>query len=331
MFEKIFGIFRKKKSTEFSAEMPGDTDDDMFDMGDTGMEDDFDADTISLETGMSDGGFSGSSSEGGMADSDPQFGDTFGDLDTGGGMGVPGLDLDEESEPGLGGLEEPITPPPEIEQPVEEDLYAAPAPKGRKKGLLVTVAVVVVAMIVGFFLATPASIEMISRAISSEPTVQEQLETLVVENAGLDKNLKAYRSVGTMEEILVIKAEIKKRGEMSAEIERIEAKTADRPAVEERLDRVDVRLDQAKRGLIIQRGTLANVQKSLKQIEARSTYLISSTRLHLEQIEEASAKSEELKARLDDKRIEKAEAEAMASSYIQQGVIQTAFEALSPL
>ena len=52
MFEKIFGIFRKKKKDDFSTEIPGDTDEDMFDLGDSEMGDDFDADTISLETGM---------------------------------------------------------------------------------------------------------------------------------------------------------------------------------------------------------------------------------------------------------------------------------------
>ena len=55
MFEKIFGIFRKRKKADVSQQIPGDTGEDVFGVGDTGMEEDFDAETISLETGMSDG------------------------------------------------------------------------------------------------------------------------------------------------------------------------------------------------------------------------------------------------------------------------------------
>ena len=330
MFEKIFGIFRKKKKDDFSTEIPGDTDEDMFDLGDSEMGDDFDADTISLETGMSDGDFSGSSG-GGMAESDPELGDSFGDLESpGDDVGIGMLDLGEDSAPGIGGLEEPVTPPPEVE-PMEEEPFAVPAPKKSKKGLLVTVGIVVVGLLVGFLVSAPASIEAIKRATSGEPTIQEQLGALVAENADLKKKLEVYRSVGTMEEILAIKTEVEKREEMSAEIKKIAAKIADRSAAEDRLDRATSRLNQVRRGLIIQQGTFANVEKSLKQIEARNNYLISSTRMHLDQIEEAAAKSEELRARLDSERVKDAEAAAMMSRDIQQEVERTAFEALSSL
>jgi len=330
MFEKIFGIFRKKKKDDFSAEIPGDTDEEMFDLGDSEMEDDFDADTISLETGMSDGDFSGSSG-GGMAESDPEFGDSLGDLESpGDDVGIGMLDLEEDSAQGIGGLEEPVTPPPEVE-PMEEEPFAVPAPKRSKKGLLVTVGIVVVGLLVGFLLSSPASIEAIKRATSSEPTIQEQLGALTAENADLKKKLEVYRSVGTMEEILATKAEIKKREEISADIKKIAAKIADRSAAEDRLDRATSRLNQVRRGLIIQQGTFANVEKSLKQIEARNNYLISSTRMHLDQIEEDAAKSEELRARLDSERVKDAEAAAMMSRDIQQEVERTAFEALSSL
>jgi len=217
MFEKIFGIFRKKKKDDFSAEIPGDTDEEMFDLGDSEMEDDFDADTISLETGMSDGDFSGSSG-GGMAESDPEFGDSLGDLESpGDDVGIGMLDLEEDSAQGIGGLEEPVTPPPEVE-PMEEEPFAVPAPKRSKKGLLVTVGIVVVGLLVGFLLSSPASIEAIKRATSSEPTIQEQLGALTAENADLKKKLEVYRSVGTMEEILATKAEIKKREEISGHL-----------------------------------------------------------------------------------------------------------------
>jgi hypothetical protein len=152
-----------------------------------------------------------------------------------------------------------------------------------------------------------------------------------VDSEELNKKLQIYRSVGTMEEILAIKAELKRREEIVADLERLEAKISDRPAVEERLESAGVRLKEVQRTLVIQEGTLANVQKSLKQIEARNHYLVSSTEANLEQIETSAAKSEELKARLDEERIKEAETAAMVTRDVQQGVQQTAFEALSQL
>ena len=58
MFEKIFGIFRKRKKADISQDIPGDIGEELFDVGDAEFGEEFDADTISLETGMSDGGFS---------------------------------------------------------------------------------------------------------------------------------------------------------------------------------------------------------------------------------------------------------------------------------
>jgi len=330
MFEKIFGIFRKGKKADFSAELPGETDEEMFDLGDTGMDTDFEADTISLETGMSEGDFSDPSA-GGMA-SDPEFADTFGDseppMDEGLDLGV-GL---EEGPSDIGALEEPITPtpPPMVEEP-EEEAYAAPKAKRSKKGLLVTIVVAIVGLLAGFLVSAPSSIEMINRATSSEPTLQEQLETLTAGNAKLDTQLKAYRSAGTVEEVLEIRAELQKRQEMATQMTTVEDKIDDRTALEDRLDRVTARVDQVKRSLTIQEGTLANVQKSLKQIEARNNYLISTTRKNLEQIKTASVKSDALKGRLSETRIDRAESSAMMSRDVQEGVQQSALEALSSM
>ncbi len=326
MFEKIFGIFRKGKKSDFSAELPGETDEgDLFEMGDTGMDADFDADTISLETGMSDGDFSGDS--GGMS-SDPEFGDSFGgmesplDDDLGGGIGL---------EDDLGALEEPITPVPEVEPLEEEPAYMAPAAKKSRKGLIVTIVVVIVGLVAGFIAGAPSTVEMARRAISSEPTIIEQIETLGAENADLDGKLTAYRKLGTVDEIIAVKAELAKRRDISKTIAAIEAKIANRPAVEERLDRVSAGLDQAMRRLTIQQGTLANVQKSLKQIEARNNYLISSTRRRLDNLETATAQSEILKARLDDGLVRDAEAEAFITRDLEDSMRQAALEALSTL
>jgi hypothetical protein len=325
MFEKIFGIFRKRKKADISQEIPGDTGEDMFDLGDSDMGEDFDADTISLETGMSDGGFQ--SSSGGGADSGPEFG---------GGVGVTeppldeglGLDLGiEEEAEDIAGPAGPISPPPEL----EPGAYAPPKRRRRFKGAIVTVAVVIIGLGVGVFLAQPASIETINALISSEPTPREQLVQLETENVELETQLSTYRGLGTIETILADKNELQKRNEMTAEIEAITKKISDQAAVEERLDRVMARLDQTQRDLLVQKGTLANVQKALKQIEARSEYLISSTEKHLDQIEEASLKSEILKSRLEDERIQRAEAAAFLSRDIQEGLEQTAFEALSSL
>ncbi|UCD57771.1 MAG: hypothetical protein JSV16_01285, partial [Candidatus Hydrogenedentota bacterium] len=91
MFEKIFGIFRKRKKAEISQEIHGETGEDMFDIGDAGFGDEFDADTISLETGMSEGGFPGSSGE---EESGLDFGEPV-------GVTEPPTDMDEELGLGL--------------------------------------------------------------------------------------------------------------------------------------------------------------------------------------------------------------------------------------
>ncbi len=329
MFEKIFGIFRRGKKSDFSAEMSGETDEgDLFEVGDTGMDDDFDADTISLETGMSDSGFSDGS--GGMA-SDPEFGDTLGGLDSGQGdeFGA-GVGLEDEVSD-MGALEEPITPPPEVEPLDAEPDYMAPAEKRSRKGLVVTIVVFIAGLVGGFLVATPESIEMINRAISSEPTVLEQIETLTAENAALDGTLKTYRPMGKVDEILAIKAELAKRGEMAEKILAVEGKIADRPAVEDRLDRVSAGLKQARRRLVVQRGDLANVNKSLKQIEARNNYLTSSTLRRLDDLAADTDKSEVLKARLDEDLVESAETAATMTRDLQNIFGQTALDALSAL
>ena len=322
MFEKIFGIFRKGKKSDFSAELPGETDEgDLFDMGDTGMDDDFDADTISLETGMTDGGFSGDSD--GMS-SDP----TFGGLDSDGPDGGDNL---EDGISDMGALQDPITPMPEMEPLGEEPAYMSPGAKKSIVGLIVTIAVVVVGLVVGFFVATPSSIEAIKRATSSEPTLLEQIDTLVAENAGLDGKLKAYRKLDTVDEINAVKEELANRRDISAKIAAIEAKIADRPAVEDRLDTLGSRLAEVRRKLSLQQGTFANVQKSLKQFEARNNYLISSTRERLDDLETATAQSEVLKARLDEELVRDAEAEAYITRDLQDKLGQAALEALSAL
>ena len=332
MFEKIFGIFRKRKKADFSEEIPGDTEEDMFDLGDGSMGTDFDADTISLETGMSNGGFSGSS--GGLAESDPEFGDSSG------GSEPPmedelglGLDLEEGiSEEGISAaaepaVEGPISPPPDI----EPEPYVPAREKKSRKGLLVTIVVAVMALVGGFLVATPKSVETIKRAIYTEPTLLEQLEQLQVDNYDLQQKIKPYNEVGSIEEILEIKAEFNKRTEMTAEIKTIEDKIAHRPAAEERRDKNSARLKQTRRVLIVQEGLLANVQKSLKQIEARNDYLLSSTRERVAQMEADSAAAEALRARLETERVNRAEASAIMSREIQEGVERTAFDALSSL
>ena len=81
----------------------------------------------------------------------------------------------------------------------------------------------------------------------------------------------------------------------------------------------------------MQRGTLANVQKSMKQFEARNNYLVSSTRRRLDDLEAATAKSEVLKARLDDGLVREAEVEAYITRELQDAIGQAALEALSTL
>ena len=119
--------------------------------------------------------------------------------------------------------------------------------------------------------------------------------------------------------------------EMTAEIKTIEDKIAHTPAVEERRDKNLARLKQTRQVLMVQEGLLANVQKSLKQIEARNDYLLSSTRDRLAQMEADSAAAEALRVRLETERVNRAEASAIMSREIQEGVERTAFDALSSL
>jgi len=82
---------------------------------------------------------------------------------------------------------------------------------------------------------------------------------------------------------------------------------------------------------LIQKGALANIQKGVKQIEARNDYLMSSTQNRLERMQEIQAESELLKSRLQPERIKEAEAASRVSREIREGVEQTALEALSSL
>lgn len=330
MFEKIFGIFRKRKKADVSQEIPGDTGEDMFDVGDVGFGDEFDADTISLETGMSDGGFSGSS--GGEAGSGPDLGEPIGvtepPVDEELGLG---MDFGEEVSEGavtgeeIGEIPEreaPISPPPEVEE------YAPPKRGRGIKGVLVMVAVAVVGLVIGFFGVKPA-MHVVQKILTSGPTPAEQLAAFQEENAQLEAQLTDYRAVGTIDDIVAVRNELEKRAKMSKEMSAIEAKIADQATVEERLDQLTARLDETNRELTVQKGSLANVQKGIKQIEARNNYLISSTRKRLDQIEADRMKSEVLRARLEPERVERAEAEASLTLDIQEGLKQTTTEALS--
>ena len=328
MFEKIFGIFRKRKKTGVSQEIPGEAADEMFEVGEGGLGDEFDADTISLETGMSDGGFVGSS--GGMADSGPGL------AEPGSITGPPldeemGLGLDVGEEPaeeaiGVGPKEERISPPPEVEE------YAPPPRKRRVMALVKTgvvfVAVALVGLAAGFFGAKPG-VELAKKLLTKGPTLQEQLVQLNTENVEFGKELAAYRAVGTLEEIVAVRDEVNKRTGMSTHMEAIEAKVATQPAQEERLDQTSEQLKRTQQELLVQRGSLANVQKAIKQVEARNDYLMSSTRKHLDQIASAGEQIEVLKARLASERIERAEAAASLSRDIQEGLEQTVSDALS--
>jgi len=327
MFEKIFGIFRKRKKSDAGQEMAGETEEGMFDLGDTGLGEDFDADTISLETGLSDGGFSGSSGAGEAEG--PDFGEPIGvttpppDEDLGLGIDETGLETgfeDEGAEAVLG--ETPISPPPEVEA------YEPPKPKRAIAGIIGIAVVAVVSVAVGFLAVKPA-IEGVKNLLSSGPTPAQQLAELEAENTELESQLTVYRAVGTIDEIVAVRDEVARRREIANEMSAIESKIADRASVDDRLDRLSARLDQTEKELLIQKGTLANVQKAIKQTEARNSYLISSTRKHLDQIEQARIKSEKLKAQLEPERIERAEAEAWFSRDIQEELDRVAIEALS--
>ncbi|MBI4830768.1 MAG: hypothetical protein HY801_04270 [Candidatus Lindowbacteria bacterium] len=320
MFDKIFGIFRKRKRADISQEIPGEGED-MLETGGAELGEEFDADTISLETGMSDGGFG--SSSGGAA---------------GGGLGEAvgvteppldedlGLDVGEEA-PAAAPFREGAVSPPEV-----EPFTPPPAPKrkGRLKGVVAAVVVALIGLAAGFFGAKPG-IELAKDLITPGPTPAQQLAQLQGENTKMEQQLTAYRGVGTLEEILAVKNELQKRTDMAAEVDAIERKVANRPAEEERLDRVSVQLDLTRRELLIQKGSLANVQKAVKQIEARNNYLMTSARKFLDKTAEAKAKSEVLKARLEPDRIKEAETAAFLSRETERKVGDSANEAFSSL
>ena len=328
MFEKIFGIFRKRKKSDAAQEMASETEEGMFEIGDTGLGEDFDADTISLETGLSDGGFSGSS--GGGEAGGPDFGEPIGvttppadeDLELGLETGLETGFEDEGAEAVLEGT--PISPPPEVEA------YVPLKRKRAIKGVVEIAVVAVVTVAVGFFVIKPG-IEAIKNLLSSGPTPAEQLAGLQAENTELESELTVYRAVGTIDEIVAVRGEVTRRTEISTEMTAIENTIADRASVDDRLDRISAQLDKTERELFIQKGTLANVQKAIKQTEARNDYLISSTRKRLDQIEQAGIKSEKLKAQLQPERVERAEAAAWFSREIQEELDRITFEALSSL
>jgi hypothetical protein len=323
MFEKIFGIFRKRKKADVSQEIPGDTGEDMFDVGEAGLEEDFDADTISLETGMSDGGFS----SGPPADSGG-FGEPVGvteaPLDEDLGLGV---DFEEGgAAPGGPKLEEkePVSPLPQVEA------FAPRKRKGKIKSAIPIAAVALVGLVGGFFAARPA-VEFVQKILKGGPTLQEQLADLTMKNKQLEDQLAKYRAVGNIEEILAIQQEFQKRNQMSSEIGAIESKIADQAAVEERLDQVSARLVQVNRELLIQKGALGNVQKAVKQLKARNDYLVTSTEKNLDQIRQAEIETEQLKARLEPSRVESAEAAALLPYELQEEIGRKGIESLPPL
>ncbi len=320
MFEKIFGIFTKRKKTDVSQEIPGDFGVDTFG-GDTGLEEDFDADTISLETGMSgDSGFSDT----GAVSAGPQ---DLGSDDMGTGTGEFG-----EAGQGLG-IEEPAGGDFQMEAPI------SPAPEGapfvtprrkssRLKGILTIAGVVVVGFAAGFFGAKPLT-NVVQKTLSKGPTPAEQLTALETENTQMDSQLTAYRAVGNIEAITAIQEELKKRSDINGEINSIDTKVADQPVLERRLETNTNLLDQTNRDLMIQKGALANVEKAVKQAEARNDYLTSSTRRNLELIDQAEQKSEVLKARLLPESVERAEAAGALHYSIRKNLEESASEALS--
>ncbi|MBI5118065.1 hypothetical protein HZA56_16445 [Candidatus Poribacteria bacterium] len=324
MFDKIFGIFRKRKKSDFSQEIPGEGED-MLDAGGVELGEEFDADTISLETGMSDGGFS--SSSGGGAE-----GGGLGE-----GVGITEAPIGEEiglgdiGEEGMGAPAEggPLSPPPEVEAFTPPPKRGARL-KSRLKGAVAAAVVAVVCLAVGFLGAKPG-VELVKDLLTPGPTPAQQLAQLLEDDGKMEKQLASYRAVGTLEEIVAVKAELKKRTDLAAEIDTIDKKVANQPAQEERLDRVSVELDLTKKELLIQKGSLANVQKAVKQIEARNNYLMTSTRRFLDQTAEAKAKSEVLKARIEPDRTKKAEVSAFLSRDTEKEVGRSAKEALSSL
>ncbi|RJP21359.1 MAG: hypothetical protein C4520_10115 [Candidatus Abyssobacteria bacterium SURF_5] len=318
MFEKIFGVFRKRKQTDVSQEIPGDLGEDSFG-ADTGFEEDFDADTISLETGAS--GDSGFSDSGGAAGTDVGIEAAGAGLDEDQGMG---LDLGDTAggEEGTFEPEGPLSPPPDVEE------YVPSSKKGGIKSLLVMAAIVVVCLLAGFFGVRPVG-QVAQKMLSKGPTPAEQLAATQAENAQFESKLASYRAVGNIEAITAIRDELKKRSDLLDQTSQIEGKIADRPSVETRLENVALQLDKTKRELVIQKGALANVEKAVKQVEARNNYLITSAQQSLDLIESSRARANLLKERLNQEIYEGSEAAAQYHYSIQKNLNETALEALS--
>jgi len=100
--------------------------------------------------------------------------------------------------------------------------------------------------------------------------------------------------------------------------------------VEKRQDNVTVQLAQVNRDLVIQRGALANVEKAVKQAEARINYLMSSTRTSLEQIESTRASSDILKERLVPESVQNAESAGSLHYSIRKNLEESTLEILPP-
>lgn len=313
MFEKIFGIFRKRKKTDISEEIPGGIGEETF-AGDTGgFEEDFDADTISLETGIS--GDSGFSDSAGMAE-DSDLGVATGsglEADLGPDLGEDFLGGTTDQEAAAYEPEGPISPAPEAES------YTPKKRGGKLKGILVTAVVVIIGLAAGFFGVQPG-IQVIQKLTSQGPTPAEQLADVDAENAQYEAQLTGYRAVGDIEKITAIRNELEKRSQLVEQTKQIEMKIADRPSVETRLERDGVQLENTQRNLVIQKGTFANVEKAVKQVEARNGYLIDSTKKSLALIADTGAKAQVLKERLDPEDVQQAEAAALLHYSIRKNL-----------
>lgn len=318
MFEKIFGIFRKRKKTDISQEIPGDLGEDTF-APDSGFEEDFEADTISLETGISaDSGFSDSGiasgpgiDEGMQEPGASDLGDLLGE-DTAVGAQAP--PFEEEG---------PISPAPEVQA------YTPPKRKRGIKGVLVMVAVIVIGLAIGFF-GVQTAVQFAQKLLTKGPTPAEQLAAVEAENAQIKNQLTGYRAVGNIQQIVAIREELKKRTDLVGQIQGIDTKIANQPSVEKRIDSLSGQLDATSRQLVIQKGALANVEKALKQVEARNKYLVSATKKNLELTEEARMRSDILKERLSPEEIDQAETAGSLHRSIQKQLQENSSEALSP-
>jgi hypothetical protein len=315
MFEKIFGIFRKRRKTDVSQEIAGELGDDTFGT-DAGLEEDFDADTISLETGISaDSGFPDSTG----ASTGTEGGRETGADDLGSLLDQDTASLPEETAPAFEGG--PISPPPEMET------YAPAKRKGKLKGVLATVALVVIGLVAGFFAAQPA-IQFAQKALTQGPTPAEQLAAVDAENAQYENQLTSYRAVGSIEQITAIKNELTKRTELVSSTRAIEAKVENQPSVEKRLDNLSDQLNKINRDLLIQKGALSNVEKAVKQIEARNNYFISSTKRNIEQTEDSRMHAEILKEHMTPEKIQQAEAAGSLHYSIRKNLEESTAEVL---